>query len=247
MSHPAGATSSAALPPPRAALCSHFQIHGMFNWMPLYAMMASQRWRSAATWPLSALHRHHGIARAHLLRAKDVEAESRHGGDPGAARAQAARLRHSAADCRVQNRTHAAQARLQTHVCAIEHLLTTNLRLLQNASHRTSLTAAADMKLGYAVMMYTRANTLARQKLDRQNQVVGQLVVEAAFAKTSSSRQSSQNMLTLEHVMDLVDSLASQPFRGRTAQPTRAKMSGKREQATTRRGRLGFHDPEQPR
>ena len=73
------------------------------------------------------------------------------------------------------------------------------------------------MKLGYAVMMYTRANTLARQKLDRQNQVVGQLVVEAAFAKTSSSRQSSQNMLTLEHVMDLVDSLASQPFRGRTA------------------------------
>ena len=29
MSHPAGATSSAALPPPRAALCSHFRIHGM--------------------------------------------------------------------------------------------------------------------------------------------------------------------------------------------------------------------------
>ena len=91
-------------------------------------------------------------------------------------------------------------------------------------------------------MMYTRANTLARQEWDRQqNQVVGQPVVEAAFAKTSSSRQSSQNMPTLEHAMDLEDSLASQPFRGRTAQPTIAKMSGKREQATTRRGRLGFH------
>jgi len=60
MSHPAGATSSAALPPPRAALCSHFRIHGMFNWMPLYATTASQRWRSAAMWPLSALHRRHG-------------------------------------------------------------------------------------------------------------------------------------------------------------------------------------------
>jgi len=46
---------------------------------------------------------------------------------------------------------------------------------------------------------------------------------------------------TLEHAMDLEDSLTSQPFRGRTAQPTIAKMSGQREQATTRRGRLGFH------
>jgi len=125
---------------------------------------------------------------------------------------------------------------------AIEHLLTTSLRLCQNASHRTSLTAAADMKLRYAAMMYTRANTLARQELDRQqNQVVGQPVVEAALAKTSSSRQSSQNMRTLEHVMDLEDSLASHPFRGLTAQPTIAKMSGQREQATTHRGRLGFH------
>jgi len=70
-----------------------------------------------------------------------------------------------------------------------------NLRLCQNASHMTSLTAVADMKLRYAVMMYTRANTLARQELDRQqNQVVGLPVVEAALAKTSSSRQSSQNM-----------------------------------------------------
>jgi len=77
------------------------------------------------------------------------------------------------------------------------------------------------MKLRYAAMMYTRANTLARQEWDRQqNQVVGQPVVEAAFAKTSSSRQSSQNMPTLEHAMDLEDSHASQPFRGRTAQPT---------------------------
>jgi len=33
MSHAAGTTSSAALSPPRTALC--FQIHGMFNWMPL--------------------------------------------------------------------------------------------------------------------------------------------------------------------------------------------------------------------
>jgi len=142
ISHPAGATSSTALPLPRAALCNHFQIHSMFNWMPLYATTASQRWRSAATWPLSALHRCHGVVRAHLLRAKDVEAGSRHGGGPGTARARAARLCHSAADCRVQNRTHAAQARLQTHVCAIEPLLTTNLRLCQNASHRTSLTSA---------------------------------------------------------------------------------------------------------
>jgi len=159
------------------------------QWMPLYATTASQRWRSAATWPSSALHRRHGVARAHLLRAKDVEAGSRLGGGPGAARARAASLRHSTADCRVQNRMHAAQARLQTHVCAIKHLLTTNLRLCQNASRRTSLTAAADMKLRYAVMMYTRANTLARQELDRQqNQVVGQPVVEAALAKTSPLR-----------------------------------------------------------
>jgi len=77
------------------------------------------------------------------------------------------------------------------------------------------------MTLRYAVMMYTRANTLAGQELDwQQNQVVGQLLVEAALAKTSSSRQSSQNMQTLEHAMDLEDSLASQLFRGRTAQPT---------------------------
>jgi hypothetical protein len=60
--------------------------------------------------------------------------------------------------------------------------------------------------------------------LDRQqNQAVGQQVVEAALAKTSSSRQSSQNMLTLKHAMDLEDSLASQPFRGRTAQPTQQR------------------------
>jgi len=98
------------------------------------------------------------------------------------------------------------------------------------------------MKLRYTVMMYTRANILARQELDRQqNQVVGQPVVEAALATTSSSRHSSQNMLTLEHAMDLEDSLASLPFRGHTAQPTIAKMSGQRQQATTRRGRLGFH------
>jgi len=84
-------------------------------------------------------------------------------------------------------------------------------------------------------MMYTRANILGLQELDRQqNQVVGQLVVEAALAKTSSSRQSSQNMKTLEYCMDLEDSLASQPFRGRTAQPARAKMRGKREQGKAR-------------
>jgi len=101
---------------------------------------------------------------------------------------------------------------------------------------------SGNMKLRYAAMMYTRANTLARQVLDRQeNQVVGQPVVEAALAKTSSSRQSSQNMPTLEHAMDLEDSLASLPFRRRTVHPTVAKMSGHREQATTRRGRLGFH------
>jgi len=41
--------------------------------------------------------------------------------------------------------------------------------------------------------------------------------------------------------MDLEDSLTSLPFRGWTAQPTIAKMSGQREQATTRRGHLGFH------
>ena len=92
------------------------------------------------------------------MSAAQARTGSRHGGGPGAARAWAARLRHSAADCRVQNRTHAAQARLQTHVCVNEHLLTTNLRLCQNASHRTSRTAAADMKLRYAAMMYTRAN-----------------------------------------------------------------------------------------
>jgi hypothetical protein len=62
----------------------------------------------------------------------------RHEEGPGAARERAAPLRHSAARCRVENRTHAAQARLHTHVCAIEHLLTTNLRLCQNARHRTS-------------------------------------------------------------------------------------------------------------
>jgi len=71
----------------------------------------------------------------------------RHEEGPGAARERAAPLRHSAAHCRVENHTHAAQARLHTHVCAIEHLLTTNLRLCQNARHRTSLAAAADMKL----------------------------------------------------------------------------------------------------
>jgi len=57
----------------------------------------------------------------------------------------------------------------------------------------------------------------------------------------SSSRQSSQNMLTLEHAMDLEDSLASLPFRGCTALHTIVKMSGQREQTTTRRGRLVFH------
>jgi len=73
--------------------------------------------------------------------------------------------------------------------------------------------------------------------LDQQyNQVVGQPVVEATLAKTSSSRQSSQNMLTLEHAMDFEDSLTSQSFRGRTVQPTIAKMSSQREQATTRWG-----------
>jgi len=46
----------------------------------------------------------------------------------------------------------------------------------------------------------------------QQDHVVGQLVVEAVLAKTSSSRQSSQNMPTLEHCMDLEDSLTSQPF-----------------------------------
>jgi len=96
------------------------------------------------------------------------------------------------------------------------------------------------MKLRYAAMMYTRADTLGWQEWDRQqNQVVGQPVVEAALAKTSSSRQSSQNMPTLEHAMDLEDSLASQPFRDRTAPYNR--MSGKREQATTRRGHLSPH------
>ena len=60
-------TSSDELPPPRVALCSHFRIHGMFTCMPLYATTASQRWRSAATWPLSALHRRHGVVRAHHL------------------------------------------------------------------------------------------------------------------------------------------------------------------------------------
>jgi len=48
-------------------------------------------------------------------------------------------------------------------------------------------------------------------------------------------------MPTLEHAIDLEDSLASLPFRGRKVQPTRAKMSGQREQATTRRRHLGFH------
>jgi len=159
--------------------------------------------------------------RARLLHAKDVETGSRHGGGPGAARARVARLHYSVADYSVQNQTHAAQARLQTHLQVIEHLLTTNLMLCQNTSHRTSLTGAANMKLRYLVMMYTRANTLALQECDgQQNQVVGQQVVEAALAKTSSSRQSSQNMQTLEHAMDLEDSLASQPFRGRTTQPT---------------------------
>jgi len=99
------------------------------------------------------------------MSAAQARVGSRHGGGPGAARVRAVRLHHSAADCCVQIRTHAAQARLQTHVQAIKHLLTTKLRPCQNASHRTSLTAAADMKLRYAVMMYTRANTLARQEL----------------------------------------------------------------------------------
>ena len=49
MPHPAGAMLAAAPPPPRAALCSHFRIHGMSNWMPLYMTTASQWWRSAAT------------------------------------------------------------------------------------------------------------------------------------------------------------------------------------------------------
>jgi len=96
----------------------------------------------------------------------------------------------------------------QTHVQAIEHLLTTKPRLCQNASHKMSLTAAADMKLRYTAMMYTRAKTLARQELDQQqDQVGGQPVVEAALAKTSSSRQSSQNMPTMEHCMDLEEAL----------------------------------------
>jgi len=39
------------------------------------------------------------------------------------------------------------------------------------------------MKVRYVVMLYTRANTLARQELDwQQNQVVGEPVVEAALA-----------------------------------------------------------------
>jgi len=64
MSDLAGATSFAALPPPRAALCSHFRIHGTFNGMLLYVTTASQQWWSAATWPSSALHRRHSFVRA---------------------------------------------------------------------------------------------------------------------------------------------------------------------------------------
>jgi len=137
--------------------------------------------------------------------ASQARTGSRHGGGPGAARERAAPLRHSAAYCRVENRTHAAQARLQTHVCAIEHLLTTNLRLCQNASHRTSLTAAADMKLRYAAMLYTRAKTLARQELDwQQNQVAGG---GGRTRPKSSSTHSSQNMPTSEHAMELEDTM----------------------------------------
>jgi len=97
MSHPAGATSSTALPPPGAALCSHFWIHCMLNCMLL-------QWRHVS----SALHRRYGVAWARLLCAKDVEAGSRHGGGPGTARARVACLHHSAADWCVQNRMHAA-------------------------------------------------------------------------------------------------------------------------------------------
>jgi len=175
----------------------------------------------------------------------------------------------------------------------IEHLLTTNLRLCQNASYRTSLRAAADMKLRYVVMLYKRAKTLAQQELDwQQNQVAGG---GGSDHPKSLSTHSSQNMQTLEHAMELIhngpddsdfvpaarkarrldvhkqpaalfmhplpicllrrpagglstafrsrllDSLDSLPFRGCTAQTTIAKMSCQREQATSRRGRLGFH------
>jgi len=133
-----------------------------------------------------------------------------------------------------------------------EHLVTTKLRLCQNASHRTSLTAAADMKLRYAVMMYTRANTLAWQELDRQqNQVVGQPMVEAALAKTSSSRQSSQNMPTLEHCMDLEDSLASQHSTAYNCKDERQARTGHNTLRASRLPRLqnspGDEAPGQPR
>ena len=82
-------------------------------------------------------------------------------------------------------RTRRKQA-YQTHAQAIEDLLTTKLRLCQNASHKMSLTAAANMKLRYALMMYTRAKTLSQQELDpQQDQACGQLVVGAALAKTT--------------------------------------------------------------
>jgi len=124
---------------------------------------------------------------------------------PGAARERVAPLQHSAARCRVENRTHAAQARLHTHVCVIEHLLTTNLRLCQNARHRTSLAAVADMKLRYAVMLYTRAKTLAPQELNWQhNQVASG---GGHSCPTGSSTNSSQNMLTSEHAMELEDTM----------------------------------------
>jgi len=125
----------------------------------------------------SALH-----APSAYMPASQARTGIRHEEGPGVARERAAPLRHSAARCRVANRTHAAQARLHTRVCAIEHLLTTNLRLCQNARHRTSLAAAADTKLRYAAMVYTRAKTLARKA------ACGALHAPSAYMPASQAR-----------------------------------------------------------
>jgi len=89
-----------------------------------------------------------------------------------------------------------------TPAAAIEHLLTTNLRFCQNARHKTP-GAAADMKLRYAAMLYTRAKTLFRKELDWQHkQVAGG---GGRARPKGSSTHSSENMPTSEHAMELED------------------------------------------
>ena len=83
----------------------------------------------------------------------------RHEEGPGAARERAAPLWHSAARCRVENRTHAAQARLHTHVCAIEHLLTTNQALPKRQAQDVAGSSGRHEAQVRGVAVHARENT----------------------------------------------------------------------------------------